>query len=235
MWSGWRRTRSSPHAAEATAPLRAETTASADTFLPVLRSSRKRSAAAAQSSVDVSGSTAAERELSFPCDDFLPAPDGVYFRAISIDAPPAIVFRWLCQLRAAPYSYDWLDNPGFYVGRPSPRTLTPGLGELERGQTFMTMFRLVAFEPDHHVTLLAHRFHRVFGDVAVTYMVLPAQRGCRLVVKLRGRHARGLIGRVLQLPMPWIDLVMMRRQLLNLKGLAERDAHTPGWSLADVP
>lgn len=170
------------------------------------------------------GSTAAERELSFPCDDHLAAPDGVYFRAVSVDAPPAIAFRWLCQLRAAPYSYDWLDNPGFYVGRPSPRTLTPGLDRLELGQTFMTMFRLVAFEPDRHVTLRSHRFSRVFGAVAVTYVVVPAGKGCRLVVKLLDRSPRGLVGRVLQPSLPWLDLVMMRRQLLNLKGLAERDA-----------
>jgi hypothetical protein len=185
---------------------------------------RKRGAADAPSVALVWGSSAAERELPFPCDGYLASPDGVYFRAISVDAPPAVMFRWLCQLRVAPYSYDWLDNPGFYAGRPSPRTLTPGLEALEAGQTFMTMFRLVAFETDRHLTLLARKFKRVFGEVAVTYMVLPEGEGCRLVVKLLGRYPRGLLGRILQPPMPWIDLFMMRRQLRTLKQLAEHEA-----------
>jgi hypothetical protein len=54
------------------------------------------------------GSTAAERSASYPCEDFVPGADLELFRAIDISAPVAVVFRWLCQLRAAPYSYDLL-------------------------------------------------------------------------------------------------------------------------------
>jgi hypothetical protein len=182
----------------------------------------------AQNAVLFWGTTASERELRFACDRYLKEPDGVYFRGISVSAPRAIVFRWLCQLRVAPYSYDWLDNPGFYVGRPSPRTLTPGLERLEPGQTFMTMFRLVEFEQDRHITLVARRFHRAFGDVAVTYLITSGGARSRLVVKLIGRYPRGVIGRILQRPLPWIDLVMMRRQLTRLRDLAERDAEDSG-------
>lgn len=178
--------------------------------------------------VDTWGSSLEEREIPYPCDEHLTRPDGVYFRAISVEAPPQLVFRWLCQLRAAPYSYDWLDNPGFYYGQPSPQTLTPGLDMLRTGQVLMTMFRLVEFEPGRHITAVSHRFRRVFGDVAVTYMVQRADPGSRLIVKLLGRHPRGVLGRVLQAPMPWVDLIMMRRQLLNLKRLAERDARDLG-------
>jgi hypothetical protein len=168
------------------------------------------------------GSTPAERELPYPCDRYLPHPHGAYFRAVDVDAPAAIIFHWLCQLRVTPYSYDWIDN----LGRRSPQTLTPGLEQLELGQTFMTMFELVEFERDRHLTLLARRFRWAFGEVSVTYMVVPAgENRCRLIVKLLGNYPHGRVGRLLLQPtMPWLDLFMMRRQLLNLKALAERDA-----------
>ncbi|MBK5116642.1 MAG: hypothetical protein JJE23_06940, partial [Thermoleophilia bacterium] len=58
------------------------------------------------------GSTSSERSQSYPCDTLLDDPDDALFRAVDIDARPATVFRWLCQLRVAPYSYDLLDNRG---------------------------------------------------------------------------------------------------------------------------
>jgi hypothetical protein len=133
---------------------------------------------------------------------------------VDVEAPAPVVFRWLCQLRVAPYSYDWIDN----FGRRSPRTLTPGLEDLELGQRFVTIFDLVDFEPDRHVTLAIRRLTRFFGTGAITYRVEP--RGpdrSRLGLKIVGPPGRGLRGAAL----PWGDLVMARRQLLNLKALAE--------------
>src|SRR6266851_78092 len=53
------------------------------------------------------GTTSTERQLVFPCDRIISNPDDSLFRGVTIDASPAIVYRWLCQMRAAPYSYDW--------------------------------------------------------------------------------------------------------------------------------
>src|SRR5437867_2637960 len=96
------------------------------------------------------GATPAEQSLSFPCDSYLAMAEHAYFRAVDVQAPAAVLFRWLCQLKTAPYSYDLLDN----FGRRSPRRLTPGLDHLARCQRFMTIFELVEFEPDRHLTLL---------------------------------------------------------------------------------
>jgi len=142
------------------------------------------------------------------------------YRAIDVAAPQAVVFRWLCQLRAAPYSYDKLDN----FGRRSPQELTPGLERLEVGQRVATIFRLVEFEPGESLTIF-HR-GRVFGEVACTYRAVQSgDERSRIVVKLCWAPARGrLLGSLERLVLPPGDLVMMRRQLLNLKELAERTA-----------
>lgn len=58
------------------------------------------------SDVRTGGSTPAERAGSFACDRWLPAGDDALFRAVGVAAPAAVLFRWLCQLRLAPYSYD---------------------------------------------------------------------------------------------------------------------------------
>jgi hypothetical protein len=162
-----------------------------------------------------------EEALAFACDSYLPGAEETYFRAIDVAAPPEVLFRWLCQLRAAPYSYDWLDN----FGRRSPRELTPGLERLAVGQRFMTIFDLVEFEQDVHITLLCARFRRIFGEVAGTYLIVPSEKGCcRLVVKIAVRHPGNRLEPALRRRfLPWGDLVMMRKQLRTLKALAERD------------
>ncbi|MFC9437909.1 hypothetical protein [Nocardia sp. NPDC057030] len=154
------------------------------------------------------GATPAECAAPMPCDDL--RPDGLQVdRAITIDAPPRLVYAWLCQLRVAPYSYDLLDR----WGRPSPRHRDQLLVELELGQRFMGQFDLASFERNRHITLSIKR-------VAVTYAVHPAGSGTRLVVRARMKAPR-VVGH----PLAIGDLIMMRKQLLTLKELAETEHH----------
>lgn len=169
------------------------------------------------------GSTPAERSLSYPCDKYLPDADEAYFRAVDVNAPPAILFRWLCQLKVAPYSYDWLDNGG----RPSPRRLTPGVEELQPGQRMVGMFKLVEFEENRHLTLVmdSPKAAALYGMIAGSYVVSPTgSKGCRLVGKLLIHYPRGGAGRFMRWLLPWGDFVMMRKQFLTLKELAEESA-----------
>jgi hypothetical protein len=136
------------------------------------------------------GATDAEVAKRLPCDDLLPEGRQVD-RAITIGAPPQRVFRWLCQLRIATYSYS----------APGPAELTPGLDELEVGQRFMAIFRLASFEQDRQLTLTNDR-------VAVTYAI----DADRLHVRIRHRLPR--------LVAP-LDLIMMRKQLRTLRRLSE--------------
>ena len=146
-------------------------------------------------------------------------------RAISIDAPVPVVFAWLCQLRAAPYSYDLLDN----TGRRSPRVRSADLSDLAVGQPFVRIFgrthifELAAFTTDEHITLrppAASAMSRL-AATGNTYSVRPEAGGTRLHVRVLFRGP-WLLGQTLAL----VNLVMMRKQLLVLKKLAEREALT---------
>ena len=152
------------------------------------------------------------------------APSDELYRGVTVNAPAAVVFRWLCQLRAAPYSYDWLDN----FGKRSPQQLTSGLDALSPGQRVMTIFELVEFEQDRSITVrIIERgsARKLFGSLAVTYMVLERpDGGTRLLAKLSTHRVGGVVAGAMRIVLPWGDLVMMRRQFLNLKRLAERDA-----------
>ncbi|HXL79752.1 MAG TPA: hypothetical protein VN951_02660, partial [Pyrinomonadaceae bacterium] len=109
----------------------------------------------------------------------------------------------------------------------SPRELLPGLENLSVGQDVMRIFDLVDFERDRHLTLRVKpgtRAERSFGDIAVSYMIVTGTNNdCRLPVKLIAKFPSGIRGRFMRAVLPWGDLVMMRRQLLNFKQLAERN------------
>src|SRR5205085_298872 len=92
------------------------------------------------------GTTAAERARSFPCDPWLPGADDALFRAVDVDAPAAVAFRWVCQLRVAPYSYDWIDN----FGRGSPRAVTRGLDAPAVGRRAMSFVGIVGLARYRH-------------------------------------------------------------------------------------
>lgn len=175
------------------------------------------------------GVTLAERDLDFPCDRYVECADEAWYRGTEVSAPVPVVYRWLCQLRVAPYSYDLIDN----FGRRSPRSLIPGLDRLAVGQRVMHVFDVVEFKRDDHLTAQVARARALFTNTAVTYMVRPASGGgTRLLVKIVFRYPKPDVARpALRAIYPVADTVMMRRQLMNLKRLAERDAGSPGPAL----
>jgi len=166
------------------------------------------------------GVTEDEVARAYPCDDELAEPGAELFRAVTVRAEPAVVFRWLCQLSVAPYSFDLVDN----LGRRSPRTLTPGADRLAIGQPMMTIFRLVGFTAgvDLTVRMRSARGRSMFGDLAVTYAVRPGpDASSRLVAKLVLAPTRSRLGRARVAALAWGDLVMMRKQLGTLRDLAQ--------------
>jgi hypothetical protein len=155
--------------------------------------------------------TDGETLRSYPCDSFVASPVLQAWRGVHVIAPPEAVWPWVAQVRAAPYSYDWIDNRG----RRSPGKLL-GLPEPQVGDRFTTaggreLGRIVSVDPGRQLT------GTIMGAF-MSYVLVPCDHGAtRLLLKVVSRASRwaapGLaVG----------DLVMARRQLLNLKQLAER-------------
>ncbi|MCW2792497.1 MAG: hypothetical protein JWO76_1595 [Nocardioides sp.] len=166
------------------------------------------------------GATPEDLARRYPADTILAGPVLTLTRAVDVDAPRELTWRWLCQIAVAPYSYDWIDNRG----RQSPRALTPGADRLRVGQPMAVVFELVSVDAPHQWTAVTVRRGRsLFGPVAMTFAAEPSGAASRIVCRLTVTQG-GPLSRLRARVLAWGDLVMMRRQLLNLKSLAERDA-----------
>jgi hypothetical protein len=159
------------------------------------------------------GVTGAEVAMAYPCDELIPDPALQAWRGVTVHARPERVWPWVAQLRLAPYSYDWLDN----LGRPSPEDLR-GLADPVVGEPFMSA---AAGRPFGEVVSVraGQQLTGTMLGAAMSYVLVPVEDGrqTRLLLKLVLRRGR-LIAPLLSLG----DLVMARRQLLNLAALAER-------------
>ena len=178
--------------------------------------------------------TGAERTAEYPCDVHAGTDWMTVLRGIDVAAPVPVTFRWVCQLKVAPYSYDWIDNRG----RRSPRDLTPGAEFLELGQQMMSG-TITDFAIDDHITGVATPAAQKFiGPITMSYVVHPSTAGrpgsrlpgSRLLVCLR-IGGTGVARRMAREALLWGDLLMMRKQLLVLKECAERTARDTGASL----
>ncbi len=174
------------------------------------------------------GATAAEHARGYPADTLVAGPVRRMTRAVSVAAPAQLVYRWVCQVSVAPYSYDLIDNRG----RRSPGILTPGADDIAVGQPLHRVFEIVDVRPGSQLTVRGlPAATRLFGPLAVTWAVEPGEGGTRLL----GRavvSAATPPDRVRAALLAWGDLVMMRKQLLTFKRLAERDS---GHSTASCP
>jgi hypothetical protein len=83
------------------------------------------------------GVTGEELEREWPGDSLAPQAKTVSMRAVTINAPASVVWRWLLQLgqdRAGFYSYTWLENLA-RADMPEVRTLVPEFQHREVGDT----------------------------------------------------------------------------------------------------
>lgn len=160
--------------------------------------------------------TADEIRASSPADELMPNAAERWVRCITIRAPHPVVYRWLCQLTVAPYSFDSIDFPG----RQSPEQLTPGADQLHIGQPFL-IFAISSFKENTFIAGMARpEFEHRYGRLAVSYAVRPLTTDTtRIQANLcvppslpRFRRWALAVG----------DSIMAGRQLVRLRNLAER-------------
>lgn len=164
--------------------------------------------------------TRAERAATYPAERYAESGSIRFLRAISVDADAATVFRWVCQLKIAPYSYDRADN----LGRRSPRRLTPDAERLALGQQFLIV-RIVEFEEGCHITgVSTPRATRMFGPICLTYQVNASGPHASRIVVAMTVGADGWASRLRRTLLGPGDLVMMRKQLRTLKQCAEQSS-----------
>lgn len=165
--------------------------------------------------------TSEEKKLLFPCDKLNVEFDfsETYYRGITINASAEIIFKWLCQLRIAPYSYDFIDNSG----RKSPQYLLNDQPELVVGQSALLTYEIINFEINKHITLgIKQDSSYPLTNLAVSYLIIPKDsKTCRLLVKCNCKYKKGISAYIAKKFLLWGDLVMMRKQLLNFKKLSE--------------
>ena len=157
------------------------------------------------------GVTDDEVARRYPCDELVPVPVLQAWRGVTVHSTPDGLWPWVAQIRLAPYSYDWIDN----LGRRSPRQLR-ALPEPAAGQHFTAsgnrpLGRILSVSTAEQLT------GGIMGAV-MSYVLVPNGDSTRLLLKVvmaKGRWLAPLISVG--------DLVMARRQLLNLKRLAEQN------------
>lgn len=170
------------------------------------------------------GSTSEERKMHFTCDEKLKHSNDAYFRAVDVDAPAELVYSWLTHMKVAPYSYDRLDNGG----NQSPQHLIPGTDNLKIGDKMMTIFHVEHFIKNKEITLVMDvppdQYAKWYVPTVITYKIITKdETHSRVVVKYIADWPKTARGQAERLFIIIADFIMMRRQLLNFKKLAERD------------
>lgn len=177
------------------------------------------------------GTTAAERDRTYPGDDLIRDPGWKYTHAVTVAASPAEVWPWIVQIgqgRGGLYSYVSLENLiGCRITNtdsvlPEFQQLRPGDGI--RLHPKAPPIPVVLVEPDSH--LVMHGYDPQTSEGTVWgFHLLPHAGGTTRLIE-RGCYSYGpslrsrlTFGPLLLEP---ISFVMSRKMLLTIRKLAER-------------
>ncbi|MEU2253893.1 SRPBCC family protein [Nocardia xishanensis] len=167
-----------------------------------------------------------------PGDEFLPHPELLATRAVTVAAEPAAVWPWLIQIgpgRGGAYTYDWIENL-FGLDMHSANTILPQFQDLSVGDTLA----LGSTGPRMRAQIIERNRALVFasddGDWIWSFGLYRTPEGTRLVSRNRIRRpGASPLGKFLYaLVMEPGSLVMERKMLRGIKQRAERTPVMPG-------
>jgi hypothetical protein len=171
------------------------------------------------------GATDDEVRGPMPGDDLVPKASFKATRAITIDAPPQLVWPWIVQMgyrRAGFYTYPLLDNAGFdSADRILAEYQQPTVGDwmpMAKQVNETTAFNVKAFQTNEW--LLWDK-----PDSTWAWKLIPLDGGrTRLLSRLKARYAwETPASAVLTLVLlEFGDFPMMRRVMKGIKARAER-------------
>jgi hypothetical protein len=171
------------------------------------------------------GATVQEVRGTMPGDEIVPGASFEATRAVTIDAPPELVWPWIVQMgyrRAGFYTYALLDNAGFEsADRILEEYQPPTVGDwmpMAKKVNDTTAFKVKAFAI--HEWLLWEK-----PDSTWAWKLIPLQGGrTRLICRLKARYAwEAPTSAILSLVLlEFGDFPMMRRVMQGIKARAER-------------
>jgi hypothetical protein len=185
------------------------------------------------------GATTAEQTIELPGDALHPNADIQVTRAITIDAPPEEVWRWVIQVgqdRAGFYSYDWLENlSGADIhssDRIVPEWQRPRVGDIVPLVRMDYLGGRIEWSRAHIALIDPNRSLVVFGFAS--FELIPAEGNTtRLLVRdWQGTTDAPLIQRVALRVYNFAfwdpaHFVMQRQMMRGIKARAEGNPHPP--------
>jgi hypothetical protein len=170
------------------------------------------------------GATDEEAGRGLPGDELVPDSGPSTTNAITIDAPPSLVWPWLVQMgpgRAGAYTYDWVENL-FGLNMHSADRIVPEWQHMDLGDAFplgknAPSLRVEAITPERELVLAYPD-----GTWSWAFVLEPlAGERTRLITRNRApaRTAQERLRLEVMLPGAFL---MMRKMLLGIKERAER-------------
>jgi hypothetical protein len=178
------------------------------------------------------GATDAEMELALPGDQVVAEPNMNSTRVITIHAEPRDIWPWLVQMgrgRGGLYSYDWLDIAFRILDAPSAENILPEYQELNEGDVIPIGVNDRS-DDDFYVHVCVPDVALVIGAndpkfrqrVSWAMVLIPeGPNRTRLAMRVRGDVEMNAPGILMYAMIDPASFIMLRKQMLNLKRLAE--------------
>jgi hypothetical protein len=167
------------------------------------------------------GATDDEVRRAMPGDELVARPSFNATRAVTVAAPPSVIWPWIVQIgfgRAGWYSYDLLDN----LGRRSSRRIIPELQHLAPGDIVPMGPGAGQGIPVHTVDAPRTMIWGSPGDSSWVWQLEPGPDGStRLITRIRSRIRATPTSIFFTMLFEVADFWMLRKMLLNLRDRAQ--------------